>query len=69
MRLTFWLLTFPRFSNLSRLDCISIMKSWGKRAERVPQAGHVIEFSGARNIYLDKLSRKLHTTWYVTGYN
>ena len=33
------------------------------------QARHVIEFSGARNIYLDRLSRKLHTTWYVTGYN
>jgi hypothetical protein len=37
--------------------------------ERVPQARHVIEFYGARNIGLDKLSGKLHTDWYVTGYN
>jgi hypothetical protein len=37
--------------------------------ERVPQARHVIEFSSARNICLDKLSRQLHTDWYVAGYN
>ena len=33
------------------------------------ESQNVIEFSGAGNICLDKLSRKLHTTWYVTGYN
>jgi len=30
---------------------------------------HVIEFAGAGNIRLDKLSRKLHTDWYITAYN
>jgi hypothetical protein len=34
-----------------------------------PQARHVIEFSSARNICLDKLNRQLHTEWYVAGYN
>jgi hypothetical protein len=45
------------------------LRTHGFAIERVPQARHVIEFSGARNICLDKLSRKLHTDWYVAGYN
>jgi hypothetical protein len=45
------------------------LRTHGFAIERVPQALHVIEFSGARNIGLDKLSSKLHTDWYVTRYN
>jgi len=45
------------------------LRAGGFAMERVPRARHVIEFYGARNIGLDKLSGKLHTDWYVTGYN
>jgi hypothetical protein len=45
------------------------LRTQGFALGRVPQARHVIEFSSACNICLDKLSRKLHTEWYVTGYN
>ena len=60
----FWLLTFSNFV-ISRPR---LYKKLGNGRKEF-QARHVIEFSGAHNICLDKLSRKLHTDWYVTGYN
>jgi hypothetical protein len=45
------------------------LRTHGFAIERVPQARHVIEFAGTGNICLDKLSRKLHTDWYITAYN
>ena len=42
------------------------LRTHGLAMEGAPQ---VIEFSGAPNIGLDKWSGKLHTDWYVTGYN
>jgi hypothetical protein len=53
----------------ARSRVLTWLRTHGFATERVPQARHVIEFSVARNICLDRLSRKLHTGWYVTEYD
>jgi hypothetical protein len=60
-----WLLTFSNFVFYRS----KLYDKVGATAAESSQDRNAIEISGAHKICLDKLDRKLHTNWYVTGYN
>ena len=76
----FWLLMFWNLA-ISRPDYMNYWKTsvrmgrvseWpgpGSRPGCAPAVSPWKEFSGARNICLDKLSLMMHTEWYVAEYN